>query len=480
MPRDTARTVFKTGIASDEVFKVESHGIDQIPLADRHGHPSELFWVWLGSNIVYTYVIFGVLLVAFGLPFWGALVAAVAGNLFYIMVGIGSTSGPPAGAPTLVVARSIFGRRGNLPPSLLQWFTGIGFEAINAVIGTLALLQLATIIGIPATPAVKALCLALLIVVTLAVAAWGHATLVVAQRIFSILLGAATIVVGVVVLTKAHLGIHPALGVPTLGGAWLLAIFVVATGPISYMGVTADYTRYMAPEVSRRKIVLWTALGGFIPAFVLTAVGAAAATVTNMSDPVAGLIKIIPTWLAVIYVLLIVGGTLTNNFINLYSSGLELQVLGVRVARSKTIFIDAALTSAAAAYALFVSNFTASLLNLLSLMILWIGPWSAIYLINMLLKKNKYNIGALYQERGGSYWYRNGWNIAGLIALAIGVMSAAMFANAPLYKGPFVHLIGGGDASVFVGMLVGGLVYYGLALVRHRWLEHAPSHAAGI
>jgi purine-cytosine permease-like protein len=144
------------------------------------------------------------------------------------------------------------------------------------------------------------------------------------------MLGVATIIVGVVVFTKADLGFHPALGVPTLGGAWLLAIFVVSTGPISYMGVTADYTRYMAPDVSRKQIVFWTALGGFIPAFVLIAVGAAAATVTNMSDPVAGLIKIIPTWLAVIYVLLIVGGTLTNNFINLYSSGLELQVLGVR------------------------------------------------------------------------------------------------------------------------------------------------------
>ncbi len=150
------------------------------------------------------------------------------------------------------------------------------------------MLQLAIIVGVPATSPVKAVCLALLILVTLAVALWGHATLVVAQRVFSILLGAATVIVGVVVFTKADLGFHPALGVPTLGGAWLLAIFVVSTGPISYMGVTADYTRYMAPDVSRNQIVFWTALGSFIPAFVLIAVGAAAATVTNMSDPVPG------------------------------------------------------------------------------------------------------------------------------------------------------------------------------------------------
>jgi hypothetical protein len=40
---------------------------------------------------------------------------------------------------------------------------------------------------------------------------------------------------------------------------------------------------------------------------------------------------------------------------------------------------------------------------------------------------------------------------------------AGLFANAPLYKGPFVNLIGGGDASVFVGMLAAGIVYYALA-----------------
>jgi NCS1 family nucleobase:cation symporter-1 len=141
MPRDTISTAFKTGVASDEVFKIETHGIDPIPLGDRHGHPRELFWVWLGSNIVYTYAIFGTLVVAFGLPFWGAIVAAVAGNLFYIMVGIGSVSGPPAGVPTLVIARSIFGRRGICPHRCCKWFTDVGFEAVNTVIGTLALLR---------------------------------------------------------------------------------------------------------------------------------------------------------------------------------------------------------------------------------------------------------------------------------------------------------------------------------------------------
>jgi hypothetical protein len=52
----------------------------------------------------------------------------------------------------------------------------------------------------------------LLILVTLVVALWGHATLVVAQRVFSILLAVATIIAGVVVFTKANFGFTPHSG----------------------------------------------------------------------------------------------------------------------------------------------------------------------------------------------------------------------------------------------------------------------------
>ena len=40
-----------TGVASDEAFKIETHGIDYVPPGHRHGRPFELFWLWLGAQV---------------------------------------------------------------------------------------------------------------------------------------------------------------------------------------------------------------------------------------------------------------------------------------------------------------------------------------------------------------------------------------------------------------------------------------------
>lgn len=60
----------RTGVATDETFHIETHGIDYIPLADRHGRARELFWVWMGSNIIFTYIIIGAALASYGVSFW--------------------------------------------------------------------------------------------------------------------------------------------------------------------------------------------------------------------------------------------------------------------------------------------------------------------------------------------------------------------------------------------------------------------------
>ena len=58
-----------TGVAADDVFSVEQHGINPIPLRDRHGHPRELFWLWIGANLIFTYIIYGALALNFGASF---------------------------------------------------------------------------------------------------------------------------------------------------------------------------------------------------------------------------------------------------------------------------------------------------------------------------------------------------------------------------------------------------------------------------
>ena len=443
---------------TDTAFQVEQHGIDPIPLTDRHGHPRELFSVWFAANLIFTYVILGALVIGFGLGFWAAVAAVVVGHLFYILLGFGALSGPRAGTATIVVSRSAFGVFGNAPAVFLSWITVVGWQAVNVVIGTLVLFELAKSVGLPGSTATKVVAFLLLMIVTYGVAVWGHATIVVMNTVFSIALGVGTIVLVALVVPDAN---WTFAGSANAGiGAWLLAVLVVAAAPFSYMNYPADYTRYLEPGTPQRPIILNTAIGSFIPAVVITMVGVIAATATDMTDPIAGISKLVPGWFLDIYYLVIVGGTITNNFLNSYSSGLNLQALGVRIARHRAVLIDAVIAGAMSIYALFVFNFVDSFTQFLSLMVLWIAPWTGIYLTDMWLRRTRYDMEALHRRGGGAYWYRSGWNPVALVALVLGTVVAALFANSTLYVGPLVGLIDGGDISIFAGFLVAATIYY--------------------
>jgi len=448
-------------VGVDAAFQVETRGIDPIPLADRHGSPRELFWVWMGSNIIFTYVIFGAIILSFGISFTSALLAVAVGNLLYFLVALGGLSGPSTGTATLVVTRAPFGALGAVPSGALAWLNVVGFAAVNAVIGTLALYQLALKAGISEGTPLKATCLAVVLVVTFVGAYWGHATVVVLQRWFTYALGLGTIVLAVYVLPKlqVHATVTPADGT-THVGAWLLAVFLVASAPLSYMATPADYTRYLPPATSRRAIILWTALGSLIPTVLLTLIGLAAATATDMTDAVAGISTLVPSWFAIPLLAVIVGGTITNNLIGMYSSGLILQMMGVPLPRTRTVLIDALVATVGSIYAVFVFDFTTTFTSFLSLLVIWISPWCAIYLTDLLLRRNIYDNTGLHDIRGGSYRYQGGWNIRGVGALVIGMLVGGAFANSALWHGPLVTYVGGGDLSVEAGFVVAAAAYY--------------------
>jgi nucleobase:cation symporter-1, NCS1 family len=458
----------RTGIPTDEVFSVEQHGMDFIPLQDRHGEPRELFGLWAGSNLIFTYIIFGALAVGFGVSFWAAVAALVAGNVLFLLIGLGGVSGPRAGSPTFVISRATFGPLGNLPTVFLGWVTILGFGVVNAVVGTLALVALAGELGIAGGDGSQAVCLALVLLVTFAAAVWGHATVTVVERWLAYALGAGAILLLIFVLPDADPGFRGELAAEDTFGALLLAFFVFASGPLSYVAVPADYTRYMPPDTPKRPIALWTTFGAMIPALAMGLIGIAAATATDMTDPVAGLIELTPSWFVVPFLAIVVAGSITNNILGLYSSGLVLQVLGVPLPRARTVIIDAVVITIGAIYALFVSDFTTTLTNFLSLMVLWSAPWVAIYLVDIWLRRNRYDVPALHRTDGGRYHYRRGFNPRALVALVAGIVASGAFVNSAEFQGPLIDQISGGDLSVVIGFCVGGGLYYVLSRAQVR------------
>ena len=448
---------------TDRVGRVETRGIEVIPESDRHGHPRELFYVWMTANITVLYLVFGGLMLVFGLPLWQAILAVILGNLAYIFIGMAATVGPTAGTSTLMVSRAQYGPNGNRISAFFAWLTLVAFEAINLALGSFALFALAGELGWEVGDFGKALLLGLNIVVTYVVAVLGHATIVRFQQVLALALGGLSLLLIAFTIGDVNWSYEPAE--PLTGtAAWVAfsaALMLILSGPLSWIPVPADFARYLPRRASAAQITWYTAAGAALPAIVLGLVGVLAGTAVDPLDLTTSLKEIVPGWFYPLFLTVVVLGTIANNVLGIYSSGLALQALGVKVHRAVAVTFDAVIGGAMAVYAIFISDFTATLSEFLQWAIFWWAPFLGIFIVDLLLRRREYVGGELENPRGGRYWYDQGFRWPALIALGAGMVSTALFAQTTHLKGPLsTELLSGADISGFVGMLVGGGLYW--------------------
>lgn len=446
--------------ASNTAFAVEQNGINLVTDVERNGKPKDLAWIWADANIMLTYVIVGSILFALGLTLQQMLIVTLLGNLLFVFVGYGGVPGARVGTATMVISRAMFGRRGNVVPSLLSWLTVVGWEAVNVVIGAFALFSLFGLFGISLGLAGKVAVLALLLVLTFGVAILGHATISVLQRAFTWVLGA--LMLGVIPqIWGAPL---PATYVAPTGADWptlFVAFTIVAALPVSYSNYPAEYARYLPKNADGSAITWWTTLGAFVPAIIITLIGYMAARLGDLSDPVGGFQPLLAGWYYGLFLIAVIGGSITNNFLNTYSSGMSLLAMDVKVSRPVAIVIDAIIATAMSAYAIFYQDFTLTFIAFLSLMVAWIAPWWAVYLVDSWLRKERYNGPDLLSAEGGMY---KGWNVSGYIAWICGAIAAIACTSADAFKSSFsTNYLGGADLSIIAGMAVASILYWVLA-----------------
>jgi nucleobase:cation symporter-1, NCS1 family len=456
------------GGATDVAGRVEVRGIDVVPLEERHGHPRELFWLWLAANTSFIYVILGGLMILIGLNIWQAILAVVIGNAFYLLIGIMGTPGPKAGTSTLIISRAQYGIHGNRFSAFLSWFNLVAFEAINFSIGAFALFALADFAGWDIGNGGKALLLALVIIVTFVVAFLGHATIVVFQKAFAYALVVLAIALFIFVLPDVDWSYQPET--PLSGGAllalWLLGLTIIMSGPLSWCGNPADFTRYFRPDTPPGAMTLWATVGCFLPAVFLSIIAVLAGTAVDMTDPATSMKTLMPNWFYPLFLLVIAFGTTCNNILGVYSSGLSLQSVGVRIPRWGAVLVDAIIGSSMTVYAVFISDFLTTLTEFLQFMVWWYAGFSAIFVVDLLLRRREYD-GVELHRRGGRYWYDRGFNWRGLVALALAIVTAGAFANTTHWQSPIVtNYLEGADISALVGLVVGATSYW--LLMRRR------------
>jgi nucleobase:cation symporter-1, NCS1 family len=470
-------TAAPPGAAKDVPGQIEVRGIDVVPDSERHGRPRELFWLWLAANTSFIYILLGGLMILLGLNIWQAILAVVIGNAFYLLIGIMGIPGPRAGTATLIISRAQYGIHGNRISAFLSWFNLVAFEAINFSIGAFALFALADWAGWHIGTAGKALLLALVIVLTFVVAFLGHATVVVYQTVFAYALGALSIVLFIFVIPDVDWGYQPETPLPGATGlaVWLLGLTIIMSGPLSWCGNPADFTRYFHRDASPWAITIWATLGCFLPAVFLSVLAVLAGTVIDMSDPQTTLKELMPNWFYPVFLLVIAFSTICNNILGVYSSGLSLQSVGIPVPRYGAVLVDAVIGSAMTVYAVFISDFLTTLQEFLQFMVWWYAGFTAIFIVDLILRGRDYD-GMELHRPGGRYWYTSGFNIRGLVALALAVGAAALFANTTHWQSPIVtNYLKDADISALVGLIIGGSTYWVLMRRRARAAALEPA-----
>ncbi|ROT26272.1 cytosine permease [Micromonospora sp. HM5-17] len=483
-------------VDSNRVGAIETRGIEPVPSGERTGGPGQLFWVWFAANISILGLPLGATLVALrGMNIWQALLVAAIGSFgSFALVGVISVAGKWGGAPSMTLSRAVFGPRGNHGPTLVSWLSRVGWETVNTTTAAYALLALLDIVvGVRPNPVLTVLCLLVFVVLTLVVSGLGHATLVVVQQWATYLFGALNVLVAAFLVTRVDW--DAVLHAPAAPLSVVVAgIGVIAAGTgIGWANAGADMARYQRRQVPGGRIIAAASVGAGIPLFLLIGLGgllsAGDDSLASASDPVSAIQVMLPSWMAVPYLLAAFGGLLLSNNLSVYSAGLTMITLGIRARRVVAVGLDIVLTLVGGIYFMLIAeNFYGPFITFISLLAVPITAWVAVFLVDMLFRREYDPRGLMDTGRGSVYWAHGGvrWSAAlpWLAGTVVGLLftTASTSADDVWFAGPLADSWMGRNGLGWVAAfaVAGGLYLLAAAVDTRRSVPSARSVADGL
>src|ERR1700723_1734375 len=466
------RPVIDTG---DEyaAFKIEQRGIDLIPDAEKKMRPTGLFWLWAGGVFNVEFLFYGTLIMTFGLSVPQAIMTIGVGKLSYAFLADISLQGAYAGTTAFMVSRAPFGQNGNRLVALFNWGTQVGFEieGIYFVVATVILLF--SLHGTTLNGPAKIVVIIVAALLQMILPLLGHATISKILRYLAYVFIVFFAVLAGFTFNKLHLSTFHVHGGGVSFAVWTTAlVLIISTGGLGWTENGNDYSRYL-PRNTPASRTFWSAtLGGAIPSIILELLGVFAFTITTKLVGIAqlGVPESFPSWFVTPFLIFAICQLLAINTIDMYSSGVTLQALGVPVKRWGAVIIDTVVCAVVTGIILFHGNFYADFAGFLLYIVTWLAPWFGILITDYLLRGREYASLSLRSSRDGIYWRNGGIHWPAIIAQAAGIVAALMWINAafaqPSYTGPISnHFPGlaGGDLSWAIGIVVGALVYWALA-----------------
>ncbi|MEU2617761.1 cytosine permease [Streptomyces sp. NPDC007157] len=423
---------------NDRVGAIETRGIEPVPDSERHGHAGQMFWTWFAANISILGLPLGATLVAFrGLDIWQSVLVAVLGSFgSFALVGALSLAGKKGGAPALTLSRAVFGQRGNAGPTLITWLSRVGWETISTTTAAYALLALLdTAFGIRRNTALTLVCLLVFIACTLLISGLGHATIMWINKWATVIFGVLNLVVmGFLISTVDWSKVLDAPAGPA--SAVVAGVGFIASGTgIGWANAGADYARYLPRAIPGRRLVVASAFGAGIPLVLLISLGsllsAGDPTLATASDPVAAINAMLPSWMAIPYLVAAFGGLLMSNHLSTYSAGLTMITLGLRVPRAYAVAIDVVVMFAGGIYFMLIADdFYGPFSTFLTLLAVPISAWIGVVAVDS-LRGRTYDPQALMDTtRSSAYWYTGGLRVPAVSGWALAIVAGLLFTKA--------------------------------------------------
>lgn len=438
----------------------------------------DLAMIWSGANIIVgTWAVGALATAVFGLDLQGAFWALIVGNILGgAALGLASITGK-VGAPQMLLSRYSLGIKGARLPSVFNFISNIGWFAANTVLTTLATYQVFELLHISPTAPVKLVVLAAIVLVQIYL---GLTNFELMKKVEAWLV--IPMVVFLVFMTfKALADVNWNAGLPAKSFAagssfnyWTMWISAVGAIGLGYLGAwapyAADFTRYFnfnQPNADRNVFSVGLLVGAFVCTW-LELIGAAFATVHGGADPALHIAKAVPAF-AIPALIIVLGGLVSTNILNLINGGLSAKAVWKAGTRVQWTWVIGITGSIVAVYSVFVSDVASMYHTFLIALLIWEAPWLAILTVDyFVLRKQSYQIRDLYglSNRIPDY------NPPGVTAYAIGFVVAALFSFTgkhelfgviPLYSPVMLKYFNGGDISYFAGFLVAGGVYWSLA-----------------
>lgn len=448
-----------------KIAGIEVRSIDYVPLNERHGKLWHLGPLWFMSNAQIATLAVGLISITQGGSLFWSVVAIVLGVLVgTLFMAFHSAQGPQLGLPQMIQSRPQFGYVGALLVWLFAYLQYAGFNVFNTILAADAIQR-------PAHGPAK-LWIVVVTVVAFVIALIGYDIIHRAERILTylmlVLFGIFTVALFLIPYPAGTFDVGSFHAVPFFG-----QFGVVAGYQISWAIYVSDYSRYLPPDVTVRKTVLWTYWGSALGGAWMMVVGSVLAAWAGKSFSGTGIAEIqaagdhIFHGYGNVVLLLAALGLVSVTALNMYGGSLTLisaidsfVVIVPRTSvRAITIGVTAALSVVGALLA--TSDFLASFNDFLLVILYLFIPWTAVNLVDYyFVRRGHYAVAEIFHPRG----MYGRWSWRGIAAYLIGfAVMIPFFAVGTLFTGPVADALGGVDVSFFVGLPVSGVLYYVLA-----------------